>query len=195
MSDQNDGNDQRVKGRAFAADVDPWTKSGAPAAVERCETLIRSFLLRHNCGPDAIDADDLLQEAKIRLWKVLENGHDIEYLAAYIRKIVDSIVMNHLQRVIRERALLASADVRAMSENQSARKRGDDHRRELSEKVRAALDLLGDSRRAVLRMTISGFSIREIAASRKWTLKKTYNLYERGLKDLKRIFGEDGCRR
>jgi len=173
MSDQNSGNDQRIK---------------------QCESLIRSFLLRHAAVPNPIDAEDLLQEAKIRLWKVLENGHDIEYLAAYIRKIVDSIVMNHLQKTIRERTLLASADARAMSENPTARKRADDHRRELSEKVRAALDSLGDARRTVLHMAIAGLSIREIAAKQKWTLKKTYSLYERGMKDLKRMFGSEGRR-
>jgi RNA polymerase sigma factor (sigma-70 family) len=160
--------------------------------IEQYEKLIRSFLRRHDCGSNAAEVDDLLQEAKIRLWKVLENGQDIEYLAAYIRKIVDSIVMNHLQKVVQERAFLSSADWRVFSENQAARKREDDHRRELKEEVRDALGSLVSSRRTVLQMTIAGLSIAEITAAQKWTLKKTYNLYERGLKDLKRIFGDKG---
>jgi hypothetical protein len=35
-------------------------------------------------------------------------------------------------------------------------------------------------------MTLAGYSLGEISALRKWTPKKTYHLYERGVKDLKK---------
>ena len=158
--------------------------------VERCAGLIRAFLLRHPYGPRAVEVDDCLQEAKVKLWKTLENGHDIEDLAAYVRKISDSIVCDHLHRAIRERELLSSAAGRAMAENQAVCGREDDHRRELIEEVRTALDSLVMSRRTVLQLTMSGLSLQEIAATRRWSRKKTYHLYERGIEDLRRLFGE-----
>ncbi|MDD8026640.1 MAG: sigma-70 family RNA polymerase sigma factor [Acidobacteriota bacterium] len=162
--------------------------------VERFENLIRSFLRRHPYGPGPEETEDLLQEARLKLWQVLENGRDIEYLAAYIRKIVDSIVMDHLQKLIRERTLLAAAAWRGRPESQDSRKREDDRRRELVEEVQAELGALVGSRRTVLQMTLAGYSLGEIAATKNWTRKKTYALYERGLKDLKHIFGNEGRR-
>jgi len=156
--------------------------------VERCERLIRSFLLRHPGGPTGPEIEDCLQEAKIRLWRVLQDGRDIEYLAAYIRKIVDSIVMNRLEKVVRERAFLSSVEGRGWAEAPSGRRRENDRFRDLIDEVRGALGSLADARRAVVEMSIAGLSLREIAETRKWSNKKTYALYERGIQDLRKIF-------
>lgn len=170
-------------------------RNGSPEqTVQRCERLIRAFLLRHPGIPAGTEIEDCLQEAKIRLWKVLENGQDIEYLAAYVRKIVDSIVMNHLQKAIREREFISSPDSRAMAEVPAGWAPEVDRLRGLFEEVRTALDSLMASRRTVLQMTMNGLSLREIAAERKWSNKKTYTLYERGIRDLRKVFKDRGWR-
>jgi len=162
--------------------------------IEKYEKLMRAFIGRHSYGHNSLDADDLLQESKIRLWKVLENGHDIKFLASYIKKIVDSIVLNHLKEIHKERSFIHSEELRKFYEKHFLENRSDDDKEEMEDVVRTTIDSLVGSRRIVLNMTISGFSIQEIAEMKKWTLKKTYNLYERGLKDLKRIFNEKGYR-
>ncbi len=167
------------------------TDDGIEQTVERCERLIRSFLLRHRGVPAGTEIDDCLQEARIRLWKVLDGGRDIEFLAAYIRKIVDSIVINQLQKTIREREFLSSPDSRALAESPA---REDVRRRRLIEEDQTALDSLMASRRTVLEMSMAGQSLREIAEERKWSRKKTYTLYERGIRDLRRVFKDRGWR-
>jgi RNA polymerase sigma factor (sigma-70 family) len=167
------------------------TDDGIEQTVERCERLIRSFLLRHRGVPAGTEIEDCLQEARIRLWKVLDSGRDIEFLAAYIRKIVDSIVVNQLQKSIREREFLSSPDSRALAESPA---REDVRRRRLIEEVQTALDSLMASRRTVLEMSMAGQSLREIAEERKWSRKKTYTLYERGIRDLRRVFKDRGWR-
>jgi len=167
------------------------TDDGIEQTVERCERLIRSFLLRHRGLPAGTEIEDCLQEARIRLWKALDGGRDIEFLAAYIRKIVDSIVVNQLQKAIREREFLSSPDSRALAESPA---REDDRRRRLIDEVQTALDSLMASRRTVLEMSMAGQSLREIAAERKWSRKKTYTLYERGIRDLRRVFKDGGWR-
>jgi len=162
--------------------------------IEKYEKLMRSFIGKYNYGPHSLDVDDLLQESKIRLWKVLENGHDIKYLASYIKKIVDSIVINHLKEIHKERTFIHSEELREFHEKHVPGNSLDDHKQEMAEIIRNRIDSLAGSRRIVLDMTISGFSIREIAEMKKWTLKKTYNLYERGIRDLKRICNEKGYR-
>jgi len=162
--------------------------------IEKYEKLMLSFIGKYNNGNNSLDADDLLQESKIRLWKVLENGHDIKFLASYIKKIVDSIVLNHLKEIHKERSFIHSEELCKFYEKHFLENRSDNDRQEMEDVVRTTIDALIGSRRIVLNLTISGFSLQEIAEMQKWTLKKTYNLYERGLKDLKRIFNEKGYR-
>lgn len=149
--------------------------------------LIRSFAWKYGFDRFGIDADDLVQETKIRLWKVLENGRDIEYIAAYVRKIVDSVIIEQLDRRTHERSAIDAERARIFSERQRAPCPPGRPRMELADTVREALPGLSASRRAVLQLTISGFSIMEIASLKGWTLKKTYHLYERGLKDIRKI--------
>jgi len=170
------------------------TDDGIKLTMEQCERLIRSFLYRHRGMPAGTEIEDCLQEARIRLWKVLEGGRDIEFLAAYIRKIVDSIVIDQLQKAIREREFLSSPDSRALAESPARCAREADRRRGLIKEVQTALDSLMASRRTVLEMSMAGQSLREIAAERKWSRKKTYTLYERGIRDLRRVFKDKGGR-
>ncbi|MCX6563854.1 MAG: hypothetical protein NTU60_09650 [Candidatus Aminicenantes bacterium] len=156
--------------------------------LEKYEKLMRSFIGKYSLGHNSLDVDDLLQESKIRLLKVLENGHEIKFLASYIKKIVDSIVLTHIHEIHKERSFLHSEGLRVFHEKRLLESQSDETKQEMKDFVRAAIDSLVGSRRIVLNMTMSGFSIQEIAETQKWTLKKTYNLYERGLKDLERIF-------
>jgi RNA polymerase sigma factor (sigma-70 family) len=164
------------------------------ALVEKCERLILSFIGKYGLGRHPIEADDVLQEAKIRLWKALENGNDIRHLSAYIRKIVDSVVLDELKKIRRDESFLRSEGVRGFVETHLEREGSSVPRSGREEKIMAAILTLKRSRRVVLDMTISGFSIREIADINQWTKKKTYALYERGLKDLRNIVSAEGRR-
>jgi RNA polymerase sigma factor (sigma-70 family) len=154
------------------------------------EDLIRAFARKYGSARYPIDADDLVQETKIRLWKVLENGRDIEFIAAYVRKVVDSVIMEHLEQMNRERTVLQTEQVRIFSESHFQSRRAHPN---LTDVVREALPRLTAARRSVLQLTISGLSIREIASLQGWSIKKTYHLYERGLRDLRKTLAEEGC--
>jgi RNA polymerase sigma factor (sigma-70 family) len=155
--------------------------------------LIRSFAWKYGFDRCGIDPDDIVQETKIRLWKVLENGRDIDYIAAYVRKIVDSVIIEQLDRRTRERTAIDAERARIFSDRHQGSNPPGRFEPELADIVREALPGLGASRRAVLQLTIAGFSIMEIASLKGWTLKKTYHLYERGLKDIRRILAPKGA--
>jgi len=164
------------------------------ALVEKCEGLILSFIGKYGLSRHPIEADDILQEAKIRLWKALENGNDIRHLAAYIKKIVDSVVLDELKKIRRDESYLRSEGIREFVETHLDRESPIVPRSGREEKILAAIMTLKRSRRIALDMTISGFSIQEIADINRWTKKKTYALYERGLKDLRNIVCAEGRR-
>jgi len=162
--------------------------------IGRFEPLIRSFIGKYNHGKYGLDIDDLLQEAEIRLWKVLENGHDIRFLSSYLDKVVYSIVLSRFKQMDKERSASCSEELRGYFEKNIVQDRADASREEMKGAVRRALDSIRESRRIALDLTLSGLSIQEIAERQGWTLKKTYSLYERGLRDIKSILGRKGLR-
>jgi RNA polymerase sigma factor (sigma-70 family) len=159
---------------------------GTEQWVERCDPLLRWLLRRHPVGPPADDVDDLLQEARLKLWRTRANGRPIEHWPAYIRTIVNSVVMDRQQRSARERALSAAAGSSALADDARACRGAEALLRERIQDAESAIVALPGPRRTVLQMTLAGYSLGEISALRNWTPKKTYHLYERGVKDLKR---------
>lgn len=157
-----------------------------PHWIERSDPLVRAFLRRHPSGPRAGDVDDLLQEARLKLWRTVANGHAIEHGPAYIKTIVHSVVVDRLQRSARERALLAEAGSNALAGQARARRDAEAARCERLRDAESAIGALPGPRRTVLQMTLAGYSLGEISALRKWTPKKTYHLYERGVRDLRK---------
>jgi RNA polymerase sigma factor (sigma-70 family) len=159
---------------------------GTEQWVERCDPLLRWLLRRHPVGPPADDVDDLLQEARLKLWRTRANGRPIEHWPAYIRTIVNSVVMDRQQRSARERALSAAAGSSALADDARACRGAEALLRERIQDAESAIVALPGPRRTVLQMTLAGYSLGEISALRNWTPKKTYHLYERGVKDLKK---------
>ncbi|MFN7552348.1 MAG: RNA polymerase sigma factor, partial [Pseudomonadota bacterium] len=62
------------------------------------EPRLRALFARHLGGRPGIDLDDLVQEARIRLWKALEREKNLDALASYIQRVVTSVVVDALRR-------------------------------------------------------------------------------------------------
>jgi len=169
-------------------------KAAGEAVVGQCEGLIRSFIGKYGLGRYPIDPEDVLQESRIRLWKALENGNDIRHLAAYVKRVVDSVIFEDLKKIRRDQSLFQAEGVRPFAGEGGEAAGSIASRPGMVEALAAAVGSLKRSRRVVLTMTIAGFSLPEIAALNRWSRKKTYALYERGVKDLRKLVGEEGRR-
>jgi DNA-directed RNA polymerase specialized sigma24 family protein len=139
-----------------------------------------------------IDRDDLFQEVHIRIWKTIrDNGHEIRYPNAYIRRIVYSVFIEEINRINREKEALSVCGTLARPGNgRKHHDAGDD------EAVRDALigssDDLRKARRKVIKLRLQGFSLHEIAGLNRWPYRKTCSVFYRGLKDLKVRLMEKG---
>ncbi len=155
---------------------------------------ILAFLRKYDHARYGITTDDVLQEVKIRLWKVLEKGNGIQSFSAYLRKIVDSVIIDNLRDAHRERQAIHSVEFQSrLSDNgREIGPEGDLDR--LRGAVKNALDGLKESKRKVIFLSLSGYSIREISGMFNWTRKKTYGLYERGLADIKKKLAKEGIK-
>ena len=140
------------------------------------------------------DRDDLLQEIRIRIWKALKDREgEIQYLNAYVKKVVFSVFINEANRLRRERQLISAVENRQHLENESKENctGPDDALREI---IVESLTALGGTKRRVIELRLEGFTLAEIAQLNHWSLSKTCNDYYRGIKELKNRLAERGIR-
>lgn len=154
------------------------------STFEKYKPLIRSAISKYNYRNYGIEDDDLIQEIRIRLWRACKHEIDYRRISSYIRKIVDSVIINYLNNARKEITVLKNTES-VFSEFRSS---------ETENIVFECVNSLIDSRRMVVTMYLRGFTIPDIALSLKWTQAKTYNLYIRGIRDLRAKLKDRGYR-
>ena len=162
------------------------------AVIARFATMVRSVGARHRLSER--DLDEVLQEVRIRLWRADPRGEQIGSIgASYVYRTAVSAALDLLRR---RRAYAAdstdSVDLHSDRLAAPHQASADAEMRELSDRILGAVNTLHASRRAVVRMYLSGYEREEIAELLGWTEAKTRNLLYRGLADLRRKLAEMG---
>jgi len=160
------------------------------AILLRFSSFIRSHIHKFNIQKFGLDPDDIAQEVRIKIWRVLSNEKTIDNYASYIKKIVDSSVIDQLRKLKREEGIFLQEKQTRVSEqktNYDAEMLREKHMQEI---VGRAVEGLIESRRKTVRLYLLNMTIEEIAAFFSWSRDKTRNLLYRGLADLKRILKE-----
>ena len=172
------------------------SEAGVEKVVRDLSSYLASTLTSLGCQRHGLDRDDLLQEIRIKIWKSLrEDGREIHYFNAYLRKIVYSVFINELNRIRKENEVLerggpclqpyvGSAGVQAVDAEEVV----------LGSLLAASIADLKESKQRVFKLRLQGFTLNEIAQLNRWPYRKTCSLFDRGLKDLKRKLGERGVR-
>ncbi len=156
--------------------------------LDRFALFIRSHILKYRIANLGIDIEDVSQEVKIRIWKVLRSEKKILNYSSYIRKVVESSVIDQVRKFRRDEDILKHEKAQRIAESANPYPsdpwlEGKDPR----EIVFLAIENLIESRRTVVRLYLMNMSIEEIAKSFRWSLNKTRNLLYRGLSDLRGI--------
>ena len=167
-----------------------------PESIERIlealEPRLRSELNGLGYSAHSPDRDDLLQEIRIRIWKALKDREgEIQYLNAYVKKIVFSVFINEVTRLKRERQLISVAENRQRLENEDKEDcaGSDDSLRKI---IVESLTALGGAKRRVIELRLEGYTLAEIAQLNDWSISKTCNYYYRGIKELKHGLAKRG---
>jgi RNA polymerase sigma-70 factor (ECF subfamily) len=154
--------------------------------LDRFGGRVRGVGFRH--GLMGRDVDDLLQEVRVRLWKALQNGENIEAApASYIYRTAASAALDLLRRrrARRETPVRLSRASGEAILGESPAPDASLEGSELAERIGEAVSRLADARRSVVRMHLAGYDRQEIADLLGWTEPKTRNLLYRGLNDLR----------
>jgi DNA-directed RNA polymerase specialized sigma24 family protein len=139
-----------------------------------------------------IERDDLLQEIHIRIWKAYrDDGHNIRYFNAYLKKIVHSVFINEINKINKENKALAMGG-ESLSPTSCTNGHGSPAGLSLKDVLVESLDDLNELKQRVIKLRLEGFTFGEIAQLNQWSLRKTHGIFYSGLKDLKRKLGEKG---
>jgi len=160
--------------------------------IEQFSKFIRIHIQKFSPQRKGIDPDDILQEVKIKIWNVLNNEKNIDNYASYIKKIVNSSVIDHLRKIRREERVFSLEIQRKIAERRSAYNKERIDIEECRNILGQAVDSLLYSRRKVVKLYLLNMTLKEIAEFFGWSQHKTRNLLYRGLSDLKKILREKG---
>lgn len=160
--------------------------------ITRFSLFIKAHIQKYNLQKNGIDPDDIIQEVRIKIWKILEDEKKIKNYASYIKKIVDSSVIDKLRKLKREEEVLSHERRRIISELKRHYRTEIFLDEDIKKLITQSINSLLESRRKVVKLFLLNMTIDEIAALFHWSKDKTRNLLYRGLNDLKKILREKG---
>ncbi|RLG10153.1 hypothetical protein DRN69_09480 [Candidatus Pacearchaeota archaeon] len=156
------------------------------------QQFIMANIHKFDLPKKGIDPEDILQEVKIKLWKIVKNEKNIANLPSYIRKIINSSIIDYIRRRRKEEEILNKEKEIRISEADEIYKKSKLEIEEAKTILYEALDNLIESRKRVVKLFLLNISLDEISVILKQTRDKTRNLLYRGLNDLKKILHEKG---
>jgi len=158
--------------------------------VQRFSEFIKLNIQKLNPENLGIDSDDIAQEIKIKLWKILKSEKKIKNLSSYIRKVIYTTTIDVIRKTRKEREHFFTKGkemaLKRMSPENSA------HQKEIREAVENALESLKEPRRQVVKLYLLEMNINEISDFLNFNKDRTRNLLYRGLADLKEKLKEKG---
>jgi RNA polymerase sigma-70 factor (ECF subfamily) len=140
---------------------------------------------KYNLLKYGLDPEDIMQDVKIRIWKLIRNEKNIVSPASYIKKIVSSAVIDQIRKCRRDDSLFHHEKLKRISELESSYSRDAIRKKAFEEAVGRAVEQLIASRRQVMKLYLLNLTIQEISSYLNWSQDKTRNLLYRGLADLR----------
>jgi len=162
------------------------------SVLEKYSRFIKAHIQKFNLPKNGIDPDDIFQEVRIKIWKLLNDEKKIINYTSYIRKIVDSSAIDQLRKLRREEGVIFYERQKRISERKSQYAMASSYDKNLKKIIGQAVDSLMESRQKVVKLFLLNMTIEEISIFYNWSKDKTRNLLYRGLSDLKKKLKEMG---
>jgi RNA polymerase sigma factor (sigma-70 family) len=139
--------------------------------------------------------NDIEQEAKIRLWRALQNERDLSNPSFYIYRIAMTTTIDAVRKALARHEEQLRLEAEEDSQSVAALSLPTDpeqspervaQQQELIEIIETALAKLIENRRLAVEFHLQGMTSQEIADLMDWTEAKARNLIYRGLEDLRK---------
>ena len=163
-------------------------KDDFESIIAKLSLTIKASVQKFNPQKNGIEVEDLVQETHIKLWKIFKSEKKIKHYSSYIKKIVNSIVIDQIRASRRFERTIDLEKEKVLQDQGSI-----DGREQGKKDISQAVGLLSESRRDVVRLFLLGLDIQEISAVLHKSEAGTRNLLYRGLDDLKDILRSEGA--
>ena len=154
--------------------------------LENYAQFLSAQVRKYDLQKYGLDPDDIMQDIRIRIWKLINDERTIFRQASYIKKIVNSAVIDQFRKLRREDGLFRYEKQKCVAELNPSYNREAARKKMFTETVGRAVERLIDTRRQVVKLYLLDFSIPEISSYLNWSTDKTRNLLYRGLADLRK---------
>jgi RNA polymerase sigma-70 factor (ECF subfamily) len=148
------------------------------------------------CSPSKASLDDVEQEARVELWRALQNEREISHPASYIHKVAITAALRAIRRAKARRETPLEPLEEELDSLPGASRPPDPEglarRQETLRKLDGALSRLRENRRLAVSLHLRGMTTAEIGEILGWSEAKSRNLVHRGLKDLRRELRAEG---
>jgi len=169
--------------------------------VEEFGVLLRRAIVRFCPRDKGLQFDDIEQEARMRLWRALQDEREVTNYASYLYRIAATATIDAMRRVqarheeqleilVDQRTdegemMLLPAPVKDSPERLA-------ESREAVDRVMSAVAKLPDAQRRAVGMYLQGMTSQDVADLMEWSEPKSRNLIYRGLKELRKSLREEG---
>jgi len=169
--------------------------------VEEFGVLLRRAIVRFCPRDKGLQFDDIEQEARMRLWRALQDEREVTNYASYLYRIAATATIDAMRRVqarheeqleilVEQRTdegemMLLPAPVKDSPERLA-------ESREAVDRVMSAVAKLPDAQRRAVGMYLQGMTSQDVADLMGWTEPKSRNLIYRGLKELRSSLRKEG---
>jgi RNA polymerase sigma-70 factor (ECF subfamily) len=169
--------------------------------VEEFGVLLRRAIVRFCPRDKGLQFDDIEQEARLRLWRALQDEREVTNYASYLYRIAATATIDALRRVqarheeqleilIEQRTDDGDLMLAPMPAKDSPERLAES--REAVDKVMSAVAKLPDAQRRAVGMYLQGMTSQDVADLMGWSEPKSRNLVYRGLKELRKSLREEG---
>jgi len=182
------------------------TSSGAAAdnleerllqLLDRYAQMLRATIARTVRNHEAVEVEDIEQEARIKVWKALQSGRKIAHPTSYLYRVAINAALDALRQVKTRSALICSDEGRPPEPERSGHTTHDSPEKHAATAqalsfAEACVSRLKENRRRAVGLHLQGFTTQEIGSLLGWSEAKARNLVYRGLADLRHCLREKG---
>jgi len=148
---------------------------------------VRPVLARKFPSLTLNEREDIEQEVRLKLWKILRSGKKIDHWESYLWKVVYTTALDLLEPRWNE----IPFDEAFGQKKASFEPRTEIDRIHVDRLIdlRRRLESLSPKRKTVLQLHLAGLNLDQTAAHLGWSRPKVRHLFYRALEDLKKKFG------
>lgn len=146
-----------------------------------------------------VHADEIEQDVRLRLWKVLQRESNLRHPTSYLHRVIATATIDAIRRakVRREEPLITRSEdpshPRAI--DPMTPQPDPEHAAsgvQIGRIIQRSIETLQENRRTAVKLYLQGFTYTEVAELLQWTEAKARNLVSRGMQNLREQLESEG---